>query len=272
MRMRISRNIEKRQQGLPKNILWGKAMMMFFLFTLFLSFSSGALGETNSSPFASVREAWEKEHYGEAKGLLEKMLLLPEIPRGTLYYNLGAAEEALNNSGKALLWYLRGARSEPANPLIRQGIQRTFPEGNALPLPWQMAFWNRFLSFSVIAWLGMLFWFSFWIALGAALFTRKTRFRFWAKLLLLPALLLGGMALWNGALDKWVPLGVVTEKESILRSGYSQNATPLYSLPEGSVLRILENRDGFSLVRTPGGNRGWIPEKECTPVNEKPFY
>jgi uncharacterized protein YgiM (DUF1202 family) len=76
------------------------------------------------------------------------------------------------------------------------------------------------------------------------------------------------MTLWNLALETLVPLGVVTEKECVLRSGYSSNATPLYSLPEGSVLRILKKEENFSLVQTPGGHRGWVPQQWISPAKE----
>ena len=176
------------------------------------------------------------------------------------YYNLGVSQETEQKPGEALLWYLRSARLNPRDPLVRQGMARTLPEGNPFPLPWRMALWNRYLGFPLMAWMGLISWWVFWIFLGLGTLGRGKKsffFRSWAKKLAIPALLLGGMTLWNIALETLVPLGVVTEKECVLRSGYSSNATPLFSLPEGSVLRILRREGAFSLVATPGGHRGW---------------
>jgi hypothetical protein len=182
------------------------------------------------------------------------------LSQSALYYNLGVSQETRDKPGEALLWYLRSARLNPSNPLVRQGIERTLPEGNSFPLPWRMALWNRYLGFPLMAWGGLISWWIFWIFLGLGTLGKGKKsffFRSWAKRLAIPALLLGGMVLWNIALETLAPLGVVTEKECVLRSGYSSNATPLFSLPEGSVLRILRKEGAFSLVATPGGHRGW---------------
>ena len=195
--------------------------------------------------------------------------------RSAGYYNMGASQEAQGKPGEALLWYLRSARLYPGDPLLRQGIARTLPEGNEFPLPWRMALWNRYLGFPLIAWAGLISWWSFWtfLGLGASRNRRRSHiFRSWARRLVIPTLLLGGMALWNLALETLVPLGVVTEKECVLRSGYSSNTTPLYSLPEGSVLRILKREENFSLVQTPGGHRGWVPEKWISPVKDSNIF
>jgi|GEM_PF-5666892 len=268
-RTRKGRISRKHSEPRGRSVLFsGGAGVALFLALLLLPLSAGASFSEGSFSFDPVREAWEEKEYSRGELFLEEMLSREGVSKTALYYDLGVFKEASGKTGEALLWYLRGAREEPRNRLLRQGIERTLPEGSELPLPWRLALWNRFLGCFFIAWLGLTFWFGFWIVLGLSLFTRKARFRLWARGLLLPALLFGGMALWNAGLEKFVPLGVLTEEEGVLRSGYSRNATPLYSLPEGSVLRILQCQDGFCLVQTSRGNRGWIPERQIRDIQK----
>ncbi len=258
----------------PISALFRAPMAWMLLGALFLPLSPG-ICRGEASPLTPVLQAREEGNYYRTAELLEGMASRKNLSQSALYYNLGASREALGKSGEALLWYLRSARLNPRNSLLRQGIQRTLPERNELPLPWRMAFWNRFMGFPLAAWLGLGSWGIFWVFLGLGRAwhgRRGSTFRTWARIFLLPALVLGGMALWNLGLDTLVPLGVVTEKECVLRSGYSSNAAPLYSLPEGSVLRILKNEDNFFLVQTPAGNRGWIPRKALSAVKKAELF
>jgi len=65
---------------------------------------------------------------------------------------------------------------------------------------------------------------------------------------------------------QWNVHGVVVQKQTVLRKGDAESYEPALTaaLDEGTEFDLVERRGDWILVRLPGDQEGWLPDKAVT--------
>ncbi|MDR0993913.1 MAG: tetratricopeptide repeat protein [Verrucomicrobiota bacterium] len=235
----------------------------FSLLALLILLPGGASGAVDAARyqavFAKASRAYDENRMEEA--IRDWQSLVDAGQRLTpVWFNLGNAYYRNGQLGNAIHAYRQAWYLSPRDPDIRANLGfAAQTAGIALPSHPALVAWM--LDISRREWLQAASLF-FWLATATAvLWILFPRFRAilrplpWA----LAALLLLSMA---GLLvhQQWIqrPECVVMEGPSSVLSGPFEAATPLLSIPEGTIVRRTAQRGGWSEIRY-DSTTGWLP-------------
>jgi hypothetical protein len=185
-------------------------------------------------------------------------------------YNLANAYARGGKPGLAVLNYERARLLEPDDPDIDANL-RHVREASGLPPEPRNGF-DRVAGIAgprILAWVGVL---GILIA-GISALARRVYPRHRRKLLatsLLGVLLLGttigsGIALWPIMYES-----VVITPTAPVRVSPVTIEEPLFELPEATIVRTSAEHDGFVLVQTNAGRKGWVRRTNLAPVVPRP--
>lgn len=181
-------------------------------------------------------------------------------------YNLGNSYARAGKPGMAILNYERASLLSPGDPDVQANLR--FVRASAhLPAQAPGSF-DRIASIASpfwMAWAGVLGLILVGTSLiGAQLSSRHRLMRGAAALL---GIALIGLTLGDG-LALWPRLhqGVVIAAATPVRVSPVPMGDPLLSLPEGEVVRINAEHDGFALIETRAGRAGWIADSNIAPI------
>ncbi|HSH71149.1 MAG TPA: tetratricopeptide repeat protein [Deferrisomatales bacterium] len=215
--------------------------------------------------FLEAVGAYQGGDYAAAVSQFEA-LVASGVVNGKLYYNLGNAWLKAGDLGRAVLWYERAALLlGPADPELR--FNREYAQGLTVDEPPETGVeWDRVLLF----WRGRVpRWVlvggvvglnaAFWLLLAARRVWRRRSLRRWAALcgagLALLLLTLGADA-WSA---RRAPGGVILPPEVPVRSATSPEATELFRLHAGSLVRVDRHQDDYVRIRYGSQTIGWVP-------------
>jgi tetratricopeptide (TPR) repeat protein len=187
-----------------------------------------------------------------------------------VYFNLGNAYMKSGRPGLAILNYERARRLAPADVDIRtnlsfaleeQGLETETPVWQRLALPLAER-----LDGGSLAALCVALWVAVLAALAVRLLIPRSETAAARAAIVLAALLvfvgsnLGARVMWYDLADDAV---VTRAGETAVRFEPSADGTAHFSVAEGTLVRILERRDGWLQVARADGRRGWIDAGAC---------
>ena len=216
--------------------------------------------------FADAARAYDANQLPEAirgwQALVDEGQALPEV-----LFNLGNAHYRNGDLGEAILAYRRAQRLAPRDPDIRANLGFA-AQSAGIVLPARPPLAALLLDFSRKEWLGFgsaCFWL---LALALAAWIAWPRFRFVSRpasavLAALLLLALAGLGLHRDL--RRTPECVVMARDQKVLSSPLETSTPLIALPEGALVRRLDERGTWCEIRY-DDTRGWLPAAVLVPV------
>jgi len=225
------------------------------------------------SSFQQGLDAYRDERYAEAATYFEQ-LVASKVADPVVFHNLGNAYFMQGRWGAAIANYERALRLEPglegaaANlslALSRAGTHMERPPAAA----WQEAllFWDDDMSYRAVRAVAMVAWLAFW-ALVVLRFFKAFPYQRVASLALLAIALLAGLSAWTKAHPP--ALAVASAEKVEVRYGIGDTEALRFTLKAGDRVGVERSQQGWLLVRTDEGNRGWAP-KEAFVLVGPPF-
>ena len=184
-----------------------------------------------------------------------------------LRFNLGNARFRAGDAPEAIRQYLIAARARPRDPDIAKNLAYALEQaGAARPSPPILRAWARrltaseWLALAAVAWglAALLLAASFLAGRGRAPLRRAAAAAFAVAL----AAALGALE-WRDLARR--PEAVVARADAPARFAPLDNATVHFTLPAGSIVRVL-GRDGAWRRVALDGREGWLPESDLLGV------
>ncbi len=227
-------------------------------------------GTTLENKFRQANESYSQGEYEKAIGRYEELLGIIG-PSADLYYNLGCAALKAGRLGGAVVNFHRAARLRPRDEDIKANLKfveaLTKSESDEEIGEENLLFsflirWLFLLTETELAVMQLVFLFIFtagatFLVIGLSGTLRKTALAAAGAglvFLLLNSVLLGIHIYRNN----FVREAVVVEANAEARSGPGEDNTRVLLLPEGTLLRVRQQRSGWVLVSLPSGRSGWL--------------
>jgi tetratricopeptide (TPR) repeat protein len=213
-------------------------------------------------------EAYAKGEFEAAQKAYEE-ILRRNVHDSRVYYNLANACVRRNEIGKAVLYYEKTLKLEPADVDARENLRfvrlrvrdRTPPDS----APYLIAQLQRVKDLLSLEQAARLFLGFYGAAMAIAAVWILARPRRWAKIaggmagaVLLVALLFGGWTAWHSRARAAQDEAVVLSEKLEVYSGPGQENTLLASVHEGARVKIHARRGEWTQVTLPDGRAGWL--------------
>lgn len=216
--------------------------------------------------FADAAKAYDENRLPDAisgwEALANEGQKLPEV-----LFNLGNACYRNGNLGKAILAYRQAQRLAPRDPDVRANLGFA-AQSAGIVLPARPPLAALLLDFSRTEWLGFGAG-GFWLLAGAlAAWILWPQYRFVSRpaAVVLAALLAMALAgLWAHRDLEISPECVVMAPDQKVLSSPLETSTPLLAIPEGAIVRQLDQRGNWIEVQY-DATRGWLPAAALAPV------
>ena len=254
------------------------------LIALALPFAGRATAQSPSvmDEFAAANLLYENGNY-EAAALSYERLVGLGYEDATLYYNLANAYYRSEDTGRAILNYLRASRLAPFDEDIRANLElaraqteNATPHANVPQLA-RIADLAPWLSFNQAALLALLAW----AAIGALAFAWIWKTGWRDSVILRGALAaavvalvaFGGVAVGKDmSADGWERIAVVTRESTQAFSGPGalREGEISFGLESGSEVNIVERRGAWTVIEIPvSGRSGWVESAAVESVLER---
>lgn len=196
-----------------------------------------------------------------------ELLLDAGLESGNLYFNLGNTYFKLGDVGAAIASYERAKRRIPGDPDVEANLayarSLTGAEPCEVPL-WQGILFplRGRLATTTLAWVLSAFY-----TLAVAVFavhlllpTRPRSVLYAAAGFALISVVAGASLADQLIVDEWPAYAIVVgADETAARFEPADDGTVHFALPQGSKVRITEQREGWLQVARCDGRRGWVP-------------
>lgn len=254
---------------------------------LLFSLSSATLGvellksEKTAKPeelFQQANSFYQKGNYQNAAALYQQ-LADGGYGSGNLYYNLGNAYYKMRQKGLAVLYYQKAKRLIPGDADLKANLSYVQDKiGQSGRGTWGYEL-NHFLSYlatinqlTVIS--SILFFILCGVIIFVILFPQKIRnsdgrwYPVWLYGLLgISILFLATFSITVLTAREISKIQAVAVSQSAeVRFEPNPTATLFYELKEGALVSILEEKDGWVLIKRPDGKRGWVEQKNLTGI------
>lgn len=235
------------------------------LFFVFIALSVSVLG---NEIFQKANDAYNQKKYAEAVALYEK-LTFQGYKEATLYYNLGNAHFKNDQLSKAILWYERALRLDPANEDIKHNLtfanQQTIDNIEAQPEIFIKTGFNFIRDlFSVKMW-SMLSIILIAAACLCILLMIVLSLPHWRMTLFVIACTAFVFAVFSIIFANLQCNKINREDEAIImdkivtvKSTPDASGTNLFTVHEGIKIQITDKAGNWIEIRFPDGNKGWI--------------
>jgi len=254
-----------------------RKIKVFVLFSLGLLIMGSAVfpaepaeETTLAKKFRQANEYYSQGDYEKAIERYEELLGIVG-PSADLYYNLGCASLKAGRLGSAVADFHRAARLRPRDGDIKANLkfvealtksesEEETGEENLLfsfLIRWVFLLTETELAVTQIVFLLVFAAGATLLAIGLSGMLRKTTLAAAGAalvFLLLNSFLLG-IHLYR---NNYVREAVVVQTNAEARSGPGEDNTRVLLLPEGTLLRIRQQRNGWVLVSLPSGRSGWL--------------
>lgn len=242
---------------------------ILFLLTTLRVIASEPEGDRLKQEFT---RAYESKRYDLAIEKAEHILRSGEHS-AVVYYNLGNAAYRQGELAKAILYYERAIRLAPNDEDVRFNLaianrQKT-DKIDALPELPLSRLWKGYVRlFSPNQW-SRIFVFSLWLlaaSLGLYFFAtrvlvKRNAFIASAGFLFLAALTFAGTQTANHRVHHSRE-AILLKPRAEVKSAPDLSSGRLFLLHEGTKVTVEEQLRGWSKIRLPNGNVGWIPAGE----------
>lgn len=227
-----------------------------------------------AAPAPSDQAVWQQanDYYAQKQydsaARYYKQLLEKHPDNAALQYNAGNASYRLNQVGLAVLHYEKAAFLDPGNKhitdnllLAKARVQNPVPASTPI---FFVSWWNNLLH---------LFDSSVWAVLSLLIFcgillliyfarVRGERFAHsgrWLSLGIVSLLICGCMTWFSYDATVHSRKAVVLQADTSFTEAPKATGKLLSTLPEGTVVEVVQERQGYINVKLPNGREGWIP-------------
>lgn len=214
-------------------------------------------------PFEQARTHYDTGDFEQALAMYQS------IPghSAALDYNIGNTLMRLGRAPEAIAHYRRAQWMRPGDPDIQANLDRAVSQIGAMvpPIPlyrrWagmlDPAHWQ--LAFISLCWLGAAF------GLSRRFSPRLHLAGAWVFPLLFVFLLIFGAGTWASRPGHFFDEGIVLGDSVTARFEPLPDATEHFSLPGGSVVKLVEQNRNWRRIRTEDAS-GWVPEASVLPL------
>ena len=216
--------------------------------------------------FFHANSLYKDGNYSGAAKEYEQLLQLG-LESSALYFNLGNAYFKAGDRGKAMLQYERARRLRPNDPDVEANLafaqSLNGVEACTAPL------WQKFVfplagrgSTATLLGLAAVAYAAVFLLLGLQrLLPQAPRWLAYAAAAAVAvAIVAGASGAQQAYVDQWQVHAVVTaEGESSARFEPADNGTVHFSLKQGTVVQVLDRREGWLQIARCDGLRGWLP-------------
>lgn len=244
-----------------------KKVILFIIFIIFI-FSNTSLAETPREIFRQANLNYENEEYEEAISLYEELVEKDSVALA-VFYNLGNSYFKLRKIGKSILNYERALRLAPRDREVRVNLKlakgmivdKIQINARGFLLDMVLFLYDR-MSVNELTVIGAIFYFSIISILVFSIFLVTMR----RRLFVIASSLGLGLALFTIFLvakihsENFVKSGILLSSKVDVRSGPSKEHAVLFTLHEGTKVRILEERRSWYEIDLSGDLRGWLPK------------
>ncbi|UCE18308.1 MAG: tetratricopeptide repeat protein [Gemmatimonadota bacterium] len=241
---------------------------LFTFVTILISLNSTYAETAATRLFNKANQLYEEGKYEEAIVEYER-ITGSGIENGYVYYNLGNAYFNNKQLGRAILSFERARRLLPRDEDIKANLEHVkllTVDKIETPKPGWIAqliigLHNLFslVEVTVIVWILYIT-----LCLMIVLFILSQSPRMRSTLLHTGAVALALLILTGGSLFFKVRAAESTEIAVVMapkvdaRSGPGDEYTKMFTLHEGTKVKIRQSREGWHLISIPGGTGGWI--------------
>ncbi len=219
------------------------------------------------SQFQAANEAYRSGRFAEAAEGYRR-LAQSGLTNPALFYNLGNALLKSGQPGEALWAYREAAASSPRDPDIRANLEYTRSLlGDADAVSIRPPVWARWATgggrwstrelasaWIISLWITAMLWIARrWVRGGEAL-------RRWGWAAIALAVIAGIAVIVQTVFVDRVPTAVVIAPSADARFAPQPSATTHFTLPQGAVVRVLEDEPGWAQIRRLDGRAGWVTE------------
>ena len=248
------------------SLLSMKILLTLSVLLITLSIASAETAATRL--FNKANQLYEEGKYKEAIAEYER-IIDSGLENGHVYYNLGNAYFKNKQLGRAILSFERARRLLPRDEDIRANLEHAMllrADKIETPKPGWIAqliirFHNLFslIEVTVIAWVLYIALCTLVVVfvLSRGRRIRSTLFHIGAVVLAL-LILAGGSLFFKIRAAESTEIAVVMAPKVDARSGPGDEYTKMFTLHEGTEVKIRQSREGWHLISIPGGTGGWI--------------
>ena len=218
--------------------------------------------------FQDAQSAFDAEKYRQSAALYEQ-LLNQGVRSGTIYYNLGNAWAKADEPVRAVVAYYLAKKYIPGDPHLNANLRAVLASnGGIMPPPESsyiefLFFWQNWIGCNTKIGSSLLLAIGTFLGGVLCLFRQSPLLRRCS----LGMALLTAIALASAGYDwyrfEYVQRVMVTT-EALPRKGNSEQYEPalVSPMPFGTLAVILDERNGWYLLRFPSGQEGWLPDAQ----------
>ncbi len=244
-----------------------------YIFLCIVVSGSVGMAQQPNRLWDAALEAFARQEWEEGIRLLDSLERAgwwsPELD-----YNRGTAWLHAGEIGRAVLYLERARLWCPADPGVQHNLSvaRGFVDYPHPPLPefflWR--WWKRVAN--LLSADGWAIWtiVCAWLALACFVLGMwgHSAFKAWGGVLLV-GFLLGLAAGWTRYRLETDHPGVVVMRDSVVRVGASVHAPEMMPLPEGLVLRRIDQIGEWVKVLLPDGQAGWVRQSDLEFISRR---
>lgn len=243
-----------------------RALFYIFVFFSILNKSIAKEAIQPNTLFFQGNSHYKGERYAEAIKAYEQLVSM-KIKDGFLFYNLANAYFKAGNRGKAILNYERALRLLPRDADVKSNLDyvRSLVESNSTSrlnngLFARVFVLERRLNTDELTITVFLLYVSLMLVLTLSIPLKRQRKTFHYTAAVLGCLLF--FSLISLSLEfyqtQWQRTAVILTEATPVRFEPSKDATSHFTLHEGAVIRVKEQRQQWSIVERWDGKSGWL--------------
>jgi tetratricopeptide (TPR) repeat protein len=243
-------------------------MKKIIVFVLFFICTLTVQAQTTDSLWAEANNLYASGNYKEA-AVFYDMIEASGGASADLFYNMGNACFKQNILSKAILYYERALKLQPANPDIIHNLAMaeamTIDKIEAVP-EFFLAIWikniRNMAGVDTWAWLSVILFFLFLLFLWVFFFARSISLRKISFVFSILVLLLSVNSLTFASYRKAAlydnTAAIISPAVIMVKSSPDTSGKDLFILHEGTKVKILETLGEWQYIRLADGKQGWI--------------
>lgn len=214
--------------------------------------------------FERVYRLYDGKKYLEAVAGYRSLLDKYQVESADLYFNLANAHFKAEQIGPAVYYYKKALKLRPNDQQIRFNLSFALDQyglGRNEQKGWfkqKLAVFMSLVSLPKAAKLTVILYWIFVLALSVALFVRRKTIVYGATVLGIIFFLAAGYSLASYSISSRHREGVVLAERADIKYSYDAGDDVAFTLGGGTIVDILNRKNGWYQIWLPDGRAGWI--------------